>query len=89
MNRHPFRWDALAFGLFFLAVLGQWAVWKQDLLDPDALGYITAGVLIALGVVGIAGTVLSARSNRRIAPFTPTPDRTVDPDDTTPEGNPE
>jgi hypothetical protein len=89
MNRHPFRWDAMIFGLFFLAVLGQWAVWEQDLLDPDALGYITAGVLIALGLVGIVGTVINTRSDRRVAPFTPTPDRTIDPDDSAPEGNPE
>jgi hypothetical protein len=89
MNRHPFRWDAMIFGLFFLAVLGQWAVWEQDLLDPDAFGYITAGVLIALGLVGIVGTVISTRFDRRIVPFTPAPDRTIDPDDSTPEGNPE
>jgi uncharacterized membrane protein YqjE len=89
MNRHPFRWDALVFGLFFLAVLGQWAVWEQNLLDTDALGFITAAVLITLGVVGILATVISTRTKRRIAPFSPTPDRTVDPDDPTLEGNPE
>lgn len=89
MNRHPFRWDAMVFGLFFLAVLGQWAVWEQDLLDPDTLGFITAAVLITLGVVGIVATVISTRTNHRVAPFSPTPDRIVDPDDPTPEGNPE
>jgi hypothetical protein len=73
MNRHPFRWDALAFGLFFLAVLGQWAVWDRDLLGPDELAYVAAAVLIVLGVLGIVGTVISARPNRRKAPFTPAP----------------
>jgi uncharacterized membrane protein YqjE len=72
MNRHAFRWDGLAFGLFFLAALGQWAVWEQDLLDPDELAYVAAAVLIVLGVLGIAGTAISARTNRRTAPFTPT-----------------
>ncbi len=72
MNRHPFRWDALAFGLFFLAVLGQWAVWEIDLLGPDDLAYVAAGVLIVLGVLGIIGTAISARPHRREAPFTPT-----------------
>ena len=71
MNRHPFRWDAIAFGLFFLAVLGQWAVWERNLLDPDQLAYVAATVLIVLGVLGIAGTAISARSDRRKVPFTP------------------
>ena len=52
MNRHPFRWDAIAFGLFFLAVLGQWAVWEQDWFEPDDLAYLAAAVLIVLGVRG-------------------------------------
>jgi hypothetical protein len=71
MKRHPFRWDALIFGLFFLAVLGQWAVWEMDLLAPDALAFVAAAVLIVLGVLGIVGTAISARSDRRTAPFTP------------------
>ena len=73
MNRHPFRWDALAFGLFFLAVLGQWAVWEIDLLGPDDLAYVAAAALIVLGVLGIVGTAISARPHRREAPFTPAP----------------
>jgi hypothetical protein len=71
MNRHPFRWDAIAFGLLFLAVLGQWAVWEQDWFEPDDLAYLAAAVLIVLGAVGIAGTAIGARPNRREAPFTP------------------
>jgi hypothetical protein len=71
MKRHPFRWDALIFGLFFLAVLGQWAVWEMDLLAPDSLAYLAAAVLIVLGLLGIVGTAISARSDRRTAPFTP------------------
>ena len=71
MNRHQFRWDAFVFGLFFLAVLGQWAVWKMDWLAPDDLAYVAAAVLIVLGVVGIVGTAISARADRRTAPFTP------------------
>ncbi|MGH3473997.1 MAG: hypothetical protein ACRDOT_03690 [Aeromicrobium sp.] len=90
MNRHPFRWDAIAFGLFYLAVLGQWAVWEQDLFEPDDLAYLAAGVLIVLGIVGIAGTAISARSDRRTAPFTPQPAATTDDptDDQPHEGNP-
>jgi hypothetical protein len=85
MNRHPFRWDAIAFGLFFLAVLGQWAVWERNLLEPDELAYVAATTLIVLGVLGIAGTAISARSGRRTAPFTPDTTRPAtaedDPDD--------
>jgi hypothetical protein len=71
MNRHQFRWDAFVFGLFFLAVLGQWAVWEMDWLGADDLAYVAAVVLIVLGVLGIAGTAISARADRRTAPFTP------------------
>jgi len=83
MNRHPVRWDALIFGLFFLAVLGQWAVWEQDLLGQDDLAFLAAAVLIVLGVVGILATAVSARQPRT-APFTPEP--TPETDDL--EGNP-
>jgi len=70
MTRHPFRWDALIFGLFFLAVLTQWAVWEQDWLDQDDLAYLAAAGLIVLGVVGILATVVGNRSAKQ-APFTP------------------
>jgi hypothetical protein len=90
MNRHPFRWDAIAFGLFFLAVLGQWAVWEHNLLSPDDLAFVAAAVLIVLGVLGIVGTAISARSDRRTAPFTPqaTPNPDDPTDDQPQEGNP-
>jgi hypothetical protein len=81
MKRHPFRWDALIFGLFFLAVLGQWAVWEMDLLAPDSLAYVAAAVLIVLGVLGIVGTAISTKSDRRTAPFSP--------DTTATEGEPD
>ena len=61
MRRHPFRWESLAFGLFFLAVVGNWAVWKQDLLTPRELSLTAAGVLILLGVLGVAATLWQAR----------------------------
>ena len=49
MNRHPFRWEALAFGLLFLAVVGTWAAWKIGVLASDQLAYAPAGTLIVLG----------------------------------------
>jgi hypothetical protein len=56
MNRHPFRWEALAFGLLFLAVVGTWTAWKTGALASDQLAYAPAGTLIVLGVAGIIAT---------------------------------
>jgi hypothetical protein len=87
MNRHQFRWDAFVFGLFFLAVLGQWAVWKMDWLAPDDLAYVAAAVLILLGVVGFVGTAISARTDRRTAPFTPKASTETEPAEEQPSEN--
>ncbi|AWB93306.1 hypothetical protein [Aeromicrobium chenweiae] len=67
MNRHPFRWEGLAFGLFFLAIVGNWAVWERDLLSTRELSLTASGVLILLGVIGIAATLRPTR------PSQPTP----------------
>lgn len=56
MTRHPFRWSSLAFGLFFLAGVGQWAVWERDWLTPRELSLISSGVLIGLGLLGVLAT---------------------------------
>lgn len=61
MTRHPFRWESLAFGLFFLAAAVNWAVWKQDLLTPRQLSLTASGALIFLGLVGVAATLWQAR----------------------------
>jgi len=77
MSRHPFRWESLAFGLFFLACVGNWAVWKQDLLTSRELSLTASGVLIFLGVIGVAGTLYRAR---------PTPVRADEAAEPIPEG---
>jgi hypothetical protein len=59
MNRHPFRWEALAFGLLFLAVVGTWTAWKTGVLESDQLAYAPAGTLIVLGIAGIIATFSS------------------------------
>jgi hypothetical protein len=61
MNRHPFRWEPLMYGLFFLAVVGTWAVWRAGALDGDQLAYVPAAILIVLGAVGIVGTLAAPR----------------------------
>lgn len=61
MTRHPLRWNNLIFGLLFLLVVGHWAVWKQDLLSARELSLTASGVLIALGLIGIAATFWGTR----------------------------
>lgn len=61
MTRHPFRWEALAFGLLFLTVVGTWTAWKTGLLDGGQLVYAPAGTLIVLGAAGIIASLASPR----------------------------
>lgn len=61
MNRHSFRWEALAFGLLFLAVVGTWTAWKTGILASNQLAYAPAGTLIVLGVAGIIASLASPR----------------------------
>jgi uncharacterized membrane protein YqjE len=61
MNRHPFRWESLAFGLLFLAVVATWAAWKSGLLERDQLAYAPAATLIVLGVAGVIATLTKPR----------------------------
>lgn len=56
MTRHPARWSSLVFGLIFLAGVGQWAVWEQDWLTSRELSLASSGVLIGLGLLGVAAT---------------------------------
>lgn len=78
MNRHPVRWGSLAFGLFFLAAIGQWAVWKQDVLTPRELSLTAASVLIVLGVLGVAATLWHARPTTNRSTTNRSTDRTSD-----------
>ncbi len=68
MNRHPFRWGSLVFAVLFFVAVGQWAVWHEDLLTSRQLSLTAAGVLIVLGLLGIAATLRRARPTS-----TPTP----------------
>lgn len=70
MNRHPFRWEALAFGLLFLAVVGTWTAWKTGVLASDQLAYAPAGTLIVLGVAGIVASLATPRTTAE-SPSTP------------------
>jgi hypothetical protein len=67
MNRHPFRWEALAFGLLFLAVVGTWAAWQAGVLASDQLAYAPAATLIVLGIAGIIATFSRPRAKQPAA----------------------
>jgi len=92
MTRHSFRWEGLVSGLFFLSAVGNWAVWKQDLMTPRQLGLTASGVLIVLGLLGVAVTVWQTRSASRanaIPPHPTTPDPTPEgPEDEEPHPQP-
>lgn len=64
MNRHPFRWSYLLFAALFLAAVAGWAVWREDLLTSRELSLSASGVLIVLGLVGVAATLRQARPSR-------------------------
>ena len=70
MNRHRFRWENLAFGLMFASIVGNWAVWDQDLLTARELSLTASGVLIVLGVAGIVATLWRARTTATTPPLT-------------------
>jgi hypothetical protein len=65
MSRHPFRWSYLLFAALFLAAVAGWAVWREDLLTSRELSLGASGVLIVLGLVGVAATL---RQNRPRTP---------------------
>ena len=66
MNRHPFRWSYLLFAALFLAAVAGWAVWREDLLTSRELSLSASGVLIVLGLVGVAATLRQARPLRPV-----------------------
>lgn len=68
MTKHSFRWENLAFALFFGAIIGNWAVWERDLLSTRELSLTTAGALIAIGVLGTAATLWPTRKNSQSSP---------------------
>jgi hypothetical protein len=83
MNRHPFRWEPLVFGLIFLALVGNWAIWKAGLLSADQLVYVAAAGLIALGVLGIMASIAAPRQVP--TPHTSSKEASDEPEETDPQ----
>jgi len=82
MTRHSFRWSGLFFGALFLAVAGNWAVWRGDLLTGHEVGLIASGLLIVVGLLGVLMTFRKPSAPAPVAPTETTPD-TPDVDSTT------
>ena len=57
-NRRP-DFPALIFGLIFLGIAGWWLLDRSVGLDLPSAGWIIAGILILLGVAGIASALRS------------------------------
>lgn len=57
MTRHKLAWTSLAFGVFFLAIAGNWVAGRQDVLTRHELGIAAPITLIVLGVIGVIATI--------------------------------
>jgi hypothetical protein len=61
MKRHSTDLMSLVFGVIFLGVAGWWLVGQYVTVDVPHLGWITAAVLIVLGILGLAGSLRGER----------------------------
>jgi hypothetical protein len=68
MKRHSTDLVSLVFGVIFLAAAGWWLVGQYVHIDVPHLGWITAAVLIGLGVLGLAGSLRGERREPAAAP---------------------
>lgn len=57
MKRHPFAVENLIFGVFFLAITTAWVIHHQNVIEINHLSVVVPIALIALGIVGIIGTI--------------------------------
>ena len=61
MKRHSTDLVSLVFGVIFLGAAGWWLVGQYVTIDVPHLGWITAAVLIGLGILGLAGSLRGDR----------------------------
>jgi hypothetical protein len=62
MKRHATDVVALTAGCVVLAIVAVWAVAKVVTIDLPSKGWFAAGLLVVLGVVGLAAAVRPNRS---------------------------
>jgi hypothetical protein len=61
MKRHSTDLLSLVFGVIFLGVAGWWLIAQYVTINVPHGGWITAAVLIVLGVLGLAGSLRGER----------------------------
>jgi putative Mn2+ efflux pump MntP len=59
-TRHP-DVPAMVFGLIFMGIAGWYFVDRHDGFNLPSIGWITAGLLILLGIAGISSALRNAR----------------------------
>ena len=62
MNRHATDVVALSLGCAFLAVVAVWALAKTVTIDLPSGGWLVAGLLVVVGVVGLTATLRPNKS---------------------------
>jgi hypothetical protein len=65
MNRHAIDAVSLVFGFVFLSVVGVWLLDRLVDLGPIPAGWLAAGGLIVLGVLGLVAVALQDRGGSR------------------------
>jgi len=65
MNRHATDVVSLVAGAVFLAIAGVWLLYAAVRIDTPPIGWLTAGVLVIIGLLGIAGVLHTGRSAKR------------------------
>ena len=62
MRRHSLDVVALVCGLVFVDAAVLWFAWDAGLVDARHLGWAAPGLLIAIGVVGVAASLRRRRN---------------------------
>jgi hypothetical protein len=82
MKRHATDMVSLVFGVIFLVIAGWWLVTRYVHITIPHLGWVAAAALIAIGALGIVGSLRGDRSATPVEPPPPPPPvKEPEPDD--------
>jgi hypothetical protein len=62
MRKHAIDVVAMTAGCVFLAIVAVWAVAKAVTIDLPSKGWLAAGLLVVLGIAGLAAALRPNRS---------------------------
>ena len=62
MKRHATDVVALSLGCVFLAIVGVWALAKTVTIELPSKGWFAAGLLVVIGIVGLAAALRPNKS---------------------------